>query len=155
MKTDRQDSTMQFVTFRLHGRTYGIPISCVREINKSSSLTRVPNTEEFVEGVMNLRGSVIPVINVRKRFRLAPDGAEKRRGKLIIIEFDEAPVGLIVDDIAEVVRISASSIESDREKMAEIGTEYVEGLGKTDDGILPILDVNKLIGKERKDHAAV
>ena len=155
MKTKNKEvKIIQFITFKIDGRIYAIDIAYVREINRLSAVTHVPRTDDFVDGVMNLRGAIIPVINVRKRLQISllPYG---KKNKLIIVEYDEAPVGLIVDEIAEVVKISADNIESDKEKMVEIGTEYVDRLGKTDEGILAIVNINTLLERGRKENAAV
>lgn len=154
MKTEADNQIIQLITFRMNEKIYAIDISYVREINRISAVTKVPNSDSFIEGVMNLRGAIIPVISIRKRFCLEPASLSKSN-KLIIVEFEGSPVGLIVDEIAEVVKIRALNIESEKEKIDEIGTEFLGGLGKTDDGILPILDIYKLIDRERGADAEI
>ena len=154
MKTEKKEKkTIQFITFKMNDRTYAINISHVREINKLSAITPVPRTDDFIDGVMNLRGSVIPVINIRKRLHLAIKSNDKKN-KLIIVEYDTSPVGLIVDEISEVVKIEVGNIENDKIKMLEIGAEYIKSIGKTDDGILAILDIYALLERERRENAS-
>ena len=155
MKTENNvKDVQQFVTFRMNGKVYAIHIMFVKEINRISFLTRVPNVEPFVDGVMNLRGAIIPVINVRRRFQMEAK-PYTRKNKLIIVEYEKSSVGLIVDEISEVVKISTENIENEKEKMGEIGMEYVMGLGKTDDGILPIINIHQLLKRERGKSATI
>jgi purine-binding chemotaxis protein CheW len=150
MKTDDRETKriLQYITFRTGGKTYAIDISCVKEINRLSAVTRVPRAEDFVDGVINLRGAIIPVISIRRKLNYDTLYTGKRV-KLIIVEFEQAQVGLIVDEIAEVVKIEADNIETGAEIVEKIGSEYVAGIGKTDDGILVVLDIVKLLRGER------
>ena len=155
MKTESgQEKIIQLITFKMANKVYAIDISHVKEINKIFSVTKVPKVDSFIDGVMNLRGSIIPVINIRKRFKIE-EIPYSLKNKLIIVDYEGDSVGLIVDEISEVVKIDSENIESDKEKMGEIGIEFVEGLGKTDDGIIPVLDIFKLIDRERETHAAL
>ena len=146
----KNNEIVQLITFRMDNKIYAIEISHVREINRVSYITRVPKSEDFIEGVMNLRGFVIPVVNIRKRFNLELENGNKAK-KLIIIDYEDSPVGLMVDEISEVVKIKRDNIEYEKEKMDEIGTEFIKGIGKTDDNILPVLDIYKLIGREKRE----
>jgi len=155
MKTEtEQEKIIQLITFKIDEKVYAFDISLVKEINKISTVTKVPQADDFIDGVMNLRGAIIPVINIRKRFCMEAIPYSSK-SKLIIVDFEGDSVGVIVDEISEVVKISSENIESDREKMDEIGIEFIEGIGKTDDGIIPVMDIFKLIGRERIDNAAL
>lgn len=143
-----KQKTLQFISFVLENKIYAIPISYVREINKLYDITIIPNSEYFIEGITNLRGEIIPVVNVRKRFGLSDESpVNRKKRKLIIIDYQGSPVGLLVDGIAEVVKIVAEDIESESSEFKEIGMEFVSALGKTDKGIIPILNINKVINK--------
>ncbi len=146
MKNNEKKSMQQFITFKLAGKTYGIPILYVREINKVNNITKIPNAENYIEGITNLRGEIVPVVNVRKRFGIFEECNNKKR-KLIIIDYLGSPVGLLVDGISEVIKIDEDNIESESIDFKEIGTEFIAGLGKLDKSIMPILDINKIINR--------
>ena len=104
------DDERQLVVFRLYGEEFGIEITKVREIVKPREITRLPNVAEFVEGVTNLRGEVIPIIDLKKRFGLEAT-AMTEDSRIIIVDISENRVGLVVDDVTEVLRISGADIE--------------------------------------------
>lgn len=132
----------QIVLFRLAAEEYGISISQVKEIIQYKGATRLPQTPISMEGVINLRGKVIPVIDLAKRFGLSPsEGADKRA---IIIETAEQEIGLVVNEVTEVIRLQDSAIEPAPTMTAS--TDYIRGIGQSGDRLLILLDVDKLFG---------
>ena len=95
----------QYLTFTLAGQLYGVPIESVREINQMSEITEVPRTPEFVEGVMNLRGTVLPVVDLRKKFAVSVSEYTKNTC-IVVIDVDFGPVGMIVDSVKDVAILS-------------------------------------------------
>jgi purine-binding chemotaxis protein CheW len=130
----------QFLTFQLDGELFGIPIFVVREINRVTDVTSVPKAPPFVKGVMNLRGKIIPVIDLRLKFGLKP--ADYTRDTcIIVIETPHGQMGNIVDAVKEVVEFDASEIDSAPHFGAAGYQGFVKGLGKKDDKVIIIVDI--------------
>jgi purine-binding chemotaxis protein CheW len=130
----------QFLTFLLEGECFGVPISVVREINRVTEVTPVPKSPPFVKGVMNLRGKIIPVIDLRLKFDLQP--SEYTRDTCIIVT--ETPLGLvgnIVDAVKEVVEFDPSEIEPAPQFHTSGYQSFVKGLGKKDDKVIILVDI--------------
>ncbi|HXL02798.1 MAG TPA: chemotaxis protein CheW [Candidatus Atribacteria bacterium] len=139
----------QLVAFQLGEETYGVDISQVEEIIRMQPITRVPGAPDFVEGVINLRGRVIPVIDLRKRFRLPPR-EETKNTRIVVVEVSPNTVGMIVDAVDEVLRISEEKVEAPSTLISSIDTEYIKGVGKLDNKLLILLDLSKVLTKEEK-----
>ena len=137
----------QLVVFRLGAEEYGIPISQVKEIIQYKGATRLPQTPDFMEGVINLRGKVIPVIELAKKFGLADSSGADRRA--VIIETDGQEIGVIVDEVTEVIRLQDSAIEPAPTMMAS--NDYIRGIGKDDNRLLILLEVEKLFGSKEME----
>jgi len=135
---------IQLVTFRLGDEEYGVEILKVHEINRMMDITAVPNAPDSIEGVINLRGKVIPVINLRMKFGLPHKGADART-KIVVVDVG-MPAGIIVDSVSEVLRISTELIEPPPPMTASIGSEYILGVGKLKDRLLILLDIERLLG---------
>jgi len=120
---------LQLVAFQLAQEVYGVDIAQVQEIIRMQPITKVPGAPDFVEGVINLRGRVIPVIDLRKRFRL-PKGEETKSTRIIVVDVPPHTVGMIVDSVDEVLRLSEDKIEPPSPLIASIDTEYIEGGGE-------------------------
>ena len=134
---------LQLVTFNIGGEEFGVDILKVQEINRMLQITRVPRSPDFVEGVINLRGKVVPVIDLRKRFNLEEKEADKQT-RIIVVEVEKKIVGFIVDAVSEVLRIPSGTVESPPSIVAGIDSEYITGVGKLEDRLLILLDLNKL-----------
>jgi len=132
-----------YLTFHLHSKEYGIAINHVIEIIGIQKITNVPDMPDFIKGVINLRGRVIPVMDVRLRFDL-PERDYDERTCIIVVEVNEQITGLVVDQVEEVVEIPAEQIESVRNQNEE--SCYIKGLGKTGDDIKILLDIESLVG---------
>lgn len=147
----------QLVVFQLGDETYGVDISTVREIIRMQSITQVPRTPEFVEGVINLRGRVIPVIDLHKRFGLPPV-KETAQSRIIVVEVGGVTVGMIVDSVSEVLRLPTASIDPPPPDVSGVDTAYLRGVGKLEDQLIILLDLDKVLHEkehqELKEHLA-
>lgn len=133
---------IQLVTFNLGGSEYAINILKVQEIIRMVEVTPIPNASYAVEGVINLRGKVIPVINLRKKFGL--DGEfDNIQAKIIVVDVGVI-CGLIVDSVSEVLRLPLNTVESPPPITGSIGSDFIEGIGKLKDRLLILLEVSKL-----------
>jgi purine-binding chemotaxis protein CheW len=134
---------LQLVGFRVGGEEYGLDILRVQEIIRLQQLTRVPNAPNSIEGVMNLRGKIIPVIALRKRFGLEPVSADKQT-RIVVLEIRGIVLGFIVDSVSEVLRIPADTVEP-APLLGKTIQDYVCGVGKLNERLLILLDVDRLI----------
>ena len=135
---------LQLVGFRIGRETFGIPIGLVREIVRMMEITAVPEAPDFVEGVINLRGRIIPVIDLRKRFR-EPGITADKRNRILVAELEGRLVGLIVDAASEVLKLARSDIEPPPELLQENDLSYVTGLGKRNGKLIILVDVEKIL----------
>lgn len=134
---------LQLVIFLLAKEEYGLPITKVQEINRMVPITQLPQTPEFMEGVINLRGRVIPVVDLRKRFQLAlTENSDDTR--IIIVDISGQTVGIIVDAVTEVVRLAADSVEPPPPAFI-LESQYVNGIGKLDDRLLILLEIDRIL----------
>jgi purine-binding chemotaxis protein CheW len=136
---------LQLVSFRLGGEEYGLEILKVQEIIRMQSLTRVPNSPSYVEGVINLRGKVIPVVGLRKRFGLENREKDKET-RIIVVEVQGDVLGFEVDSVSEVLRIPTDTVEPPP-RLSKRNNEYVSGVGKLQSRLLLLLDVNRLMAE--------
>lgn len=137
------EELLQLVGFHVGAEEFGINILRVQEIIRTQQLTRVPNSPYCMEGVMNLRGKIIPVIALRKRFRLenvAPD----KQNRIVVVEIQGTVLGFIVDAVSEVLRIPADTVEP-TPRLGMVEREYVAGVGKLGDRLLILLDADRLM----------
>lgn len=141
----------QLVVFNLSGETYGVDISTVREIIRMQAITEVPRTPDFVEGVINLRGRVIPVIDLHKRFDL-PLVEETSNTRIMVVEVENVTVGMIVDSVSEVLRISKDNIDPPPPVISGVDSAYLRGVGKLEDRLIILLDLNQVLHEKEKKH---
>ncbi len=139
--------TTQLVSFRLGKEEYGLEITKIREIILMGEITRIPQTPEYVKGLINLRGTVIPVIDLRIRFGL-PEAELTHESRTVVLNVADKVIGIIVDGVSEVLRISPGQIAPPPPTVAGLGREYLTGLVKLDDRLLILLDVDKIFGQE-------
>jgi len=137
----------QYLTFRMGDEDYGIEIRHVIEIVGIQKITEVPDMPDFVKGVINLRGQVIPVIDVRTRFQMPPRDYDDRTC-VIVVNINETNVGLIVDTVSEVREIPEQHVAPPPKVRRGPGSRYILGLGKVGDDVKILLDVNKLLFDE-------
>ena len=132
--------TRQYVAFRLGKEEYAFEIASVREIFPTQDITKVHRSPRHIEGVINLRGKLVTVVDLRKRFRMEEKEPDEN-ARIIVIDAADAPVGFMVDEVTEVVRLSSEAIEPVPEYVAqEIESEYVAGIAKLDERLLTIID---------------
>jgi purine-binding chemotaxis protein CheW len=141
---------LQLVTFKLGGEEYAVDILKVQEINRMVEITTVPNTPAFIEGVINLRGKVIPVISLRKKFGLEAKTVDSQ-SRIMVVNVG-ATIGLVVDSVSEVLRLSADTVEPPPTMTSGIDSEFIKGIGKLEDRLLILLDIDKMIGKAEETH---
>ena len=132
------------VVFDLGPEAYGVDIGSVREIIRMQEITRVPRTPEFVEGVVNLRGTVIPVIDLRKRFSLPPAERNKET-RIVVVDIGGQDIGVIVDSVTEVLRVSSESVEPLSEVIATADSDYLLGIAKLHDRLIILLDLQRVL----------
>jgi len=143
----------QYLTFQLDGEFFGIPIAVVREINRVTDVTPVPKAPPFVKGVMNLRGKIIPVIDLRLKFDLKPSDYT-RDTCIIVIETPHGQMGNIVDAVKEVVEFEASEIEPAPQFGVSGYQGFVKGLGKKDEKVIILVDIVDSFAKSEWNHVA-
>lgn len=139
----------KYLTFSLGKEEYGIEIRHVTEIIGIQAITALPHTPVFVKGVINLRGKVIPVIDVRLRFNF-PEKEYTDRTCFVVVTINGMTVGLIVDSVSEVIDIAANQIEPPPKVNQGAGRRFIQGLGKVGDEVKILLDVNKLLLEEEQ-----
>lgn len=137
----------QFVVFRLGRETYALDISAVLEIITMQTITEVPGTEECIDGIINLRGRVIPVLNLHRKFNLSGDG-NTRATRIVVVEVDGCSIGMLVDEVSEVVNINRDSIEQPSEIMIGVDSEYLAGVAKVDGRLIIILELEKVLKRD-------
>lgn len=137
----------QYVVFRLGKETYGLEISMILEIITMQTITEVPGTEDYIEGVINLRGLVIPVFNLHKKFGLA-EGEITRSTRIVVVEVEGHNIGMLVDGVSEVVKITKDIVEQPSNILSDIDKEYLAGVAKLEDKLVILLDLVKVLRKE-------
>jgi purine-binding chemotaxis protein CheW len=140
---------LQLVVFTLATEEYALPITKVQEINRIVAITKLPQTPDFMEGIINLRGRIIPVIDLRKRFALAmADYTDDSR--IIVVEIGGRTVGVIVDAVTEVVTLQSDRIEPPPTAFA-IESQYIQGVGKLDNRLLILLDLDRTLSTNEEN----
>ena len=135
---------LQIVGFRIGRETFGLPIALVHEIVRPPEITSVPHAPEYVEGVMNLRGRIVPVIDLRRRFgETAMEN--KRKNRVLVADVEGRAVGLVVDSASEVLKISDTQIEPPPNVFADQATNYVTGVAKYDGRLIILVDLKKIL----------
>lgn len=134
----------EFVTFRLNQEFYGININNVENIEKVLPITRIPYTEKHIKGVINLRGIIVPVVDLRARFDLEPREANDE-SRIIIINTEEMKIGMLVDASSEVLQISEDDIDASPNVRKEHDNEFIKNIGKKDGRIIMLIDINRVL----------
>lgn len=153
MTTGVSLSERQLVVFCLANETYGVDIATVKEIIQMQEITAVPGTASSVEGVTNLRGIVIPVVDLRKRFGLEV-AEHSKNTRIVVLNKGENPIGVIVDSVDEVLRIPADSIEAPSPMIVTAQSEYLSGIVKLEDKLVILVDTDKVLSQEEYDAIA-
>jgi purine-binding chemotaxis protein CheW len=140
---------LQLVVFDLASEYYGVDISDVREIIRMQSITRIPGTAEYMEGVLNLRGKIAPVVDLRKRLNLKVS-EQTKESRIVVIDIDNKDVGVIVDGVTEVLRIPVSSVEPPTQMLQSGDSIHLKGIAKLQDKLVILLDMESIL-KELED----
>jgi purine-binding chemotaxis protein CheW len=135
---------LQIVGFRVGNETYGVPITALHEIVRVPEITAVPDAPDYMEGVINLRGKIVSVIDLRKRFGIKETTAS-RRNRILVVEYNGRLSGLIVDSASEVLKIPPADIEPPPAVLQEGGLNCVTGLGKYQGRLIMLLDTSKIL----------
>lgn len=140
------EDVLQLVTFTLDKEEYAVNILNVQEINRITEITKVPNAPDYVEGVINLRGKVIPVINLRKKFFLYSKDTDES-SRVIIMDIKGITYGLIVDSVSEVLRIPSDIVEPPPPMAASQNSMFIKGIAKLENRLIILIDIDKLLGQ--------
>jgi purine-binding chemotaxis protein CheW len=145
-KNTGSDELLQLVSFKIGSEEYGIDILKVQEINRMPEITKVPQAPHYVDGVINLRGKVIPIINTRRKFNL-DEKANDKDTRIVVVDITGEVIGLVVDSVNEVLRIPSSIVEPPPHVTVDSGADYITGVARLEDRLLILLDLGKLIGE--------
>jgi purine-binding chemotaxis protein CheW len=140
---------VKVVSFHLGNEEYGVDIAQVQEIIRMVEITHVPRAPRFMEGVINLRGQLIPIIDLRTRFSM-PRIDQTKSTRIIVTEIGNKRVGIVVDSVSEVLNIPLEQVEDAPDMIAGVGTEYIQGVGKVSDRLIILLDLTMVITGEEK-----
>jgi purine-binding chemotaxis protein CheW len=143
-KKNNVEKLLQLVSFKIENEEFGIDIFKVKEINRMMHVTKVPNAPNYVEGVVNLRGKIIPVVDIRSRLQLTKKEHDKNT-RIIVVELDKSTVGFVVDEVREVLRIPEAITEPPPDFVGSINSDFIKSVGKLNDRILILLDLEKVI----------
>jgi len=142
----------EYVVFKIAKEFYGIDIKYVENIEKTQLITRVPYAEKYIKGVMNLRGNVIPVVDVRKRFLLETQEMTND-SRIIVISYESDRIGLIVDSSSEVVQFESDVIEKAPKIGDSVKDDFIKEVGKEENRIVMLLDVKKILNINEQENA--
>jgi purine-binding chemotaxis protein CheW len=142
--------TMQLVSFQLAKEIYGIEITKVREIILISEITKIPQTPHYVRGLINLRSTVIPVIDLRSFFGLQ-EGEQTDESRIMVLQAAGKTIGIMVDAVSEVLRVKNDQIAPPPPTVTQLGKEYITGLVKLDKQLLILLNIDLILGNEKTD----
>ena len=158
MPDDEKMSTAelaQFVNFRLRDEEYGVDIGSVREITRVVDISHIPESPSFIEGVTNLRGQIIPVVDLAKQFGLAPQEKLPESARIVVTEVKGQTVGMIVDEVPEVIKIPEENIEPTPELIQTgIRKDYIKGVGKLENRLIVLLDLEKVLAPHELEEVA-
>jgi purine-binding chemotaxis protein CheW len=139
-----QKELLQLVSFKIGDEEFGVDILSVQEINRMSQITKVPNTPEFIEGVINLRGRIIPVIDLRVKLGMVRKEHSKNT-RIVVVELKGQTIGFIVDEVSEVLRIPKDITEAPPDMVGGVNADYITSIGKLEDRLLILLDLEKIL----------
>jgi len=147
-ETAASQEELQMAVFRVGQEEYAIDIMQIMEIIRPQKVTRIPNAPAVVEGVINLRGKVVPIIDLRKRFGSDPAKSDPKRVRVIILRLSRRVIGAVVDEVTEVVFMKSGQIETTPDAVKGLDTEYLKGVGKHGDRLIVVLDIDRILTGE-------
>ena len=145
----KERDELQLVTFFI-GEQYGVSISQVQEIIRIGNITKVPNSLPYMEGVINLRGRVLPVLNLRKRLKLS-EKEISNESRIVVVEAGTKTIGLLVDAVSHVIKVSPDVVERAPEEVMEVDSDYITGVCKLQNGLVIMIDIERLIRRENTE----
>lgn len=144
-----EEEKAELLAFRLLNEEYGVEINRIKEIIKPVEITNVPRTPDFVEGIISLRGVIVPVYNLKKRLKFAPseesDAVLNNAARVLIINFDSELIGIIVDAVTGVIKLGKGAIEPTPPVIKGVDAEYLKGVGRLNDRLLILLDIDRVL----------
>ncbi|MBU8932794.1 MAG: chemotaxis protein CheW [candidate division Zixibacteria bacterium] len=150
-ETDKSfDELIQLVSFKLGQEEFGVDIIKVQEINRMVPITKVPQAPHYCEGIINLRGKVIPVIDLRKKFEMSVEEWTKNT-RIIVVDINNSVTGMIVDAVDEVLRIPRSTIEPAPPVISSVNSDYINGVAKLEESLLIFLNIGRIAGEAREE----
>ncbi len=138
------DSEEQLVAFHLAGEIYGVNISLIHEIIRMREITQIPRTNKEIEGVINLRGKIVPILDLRSRLSM-PAAERTSETRIIVVEISDCTVGMIVDGVTGVLRMSEDSVELPSKLVSDLETDFIRGVGKSDEQLVILLNMHNVI----------
>ncbi|SDJ99695.1 chemotaxis protein CheW [Sediminibacillus albus] len=144
------ENTAKTIIFQLKEQQYGVDIQQVRSIERLQDVTEVPNTSDFIKGIINLRGEVIPIIDLKERLNIG-NQAHTIETRVLIIDIENVTAGLIVDEAKDVVDIDPSIIDPAPQMVSGIDQEYIKGVAKLEAGLLILLDFKKILDQDEME----
>lgn len=142
----------QLVVFELAGEHFGVEISTVESIIKMQAITRMPHTPDFIEGITNLRGSILPVIDLCKRLgmdmRRQEERSERDNRRIVVINIDQRLIGMIVDAVEEVLKINSETVSAPPPMVTSVNSAYVTGIAKVNERLVILLDLRKVLSTQ-------
>jgi len=146
------EATEHLATFFLDREEYGVEVRLVQEIRRVGDITQVPRAPDFVRGVMNLRGRIIPVIDLKRKLGIG-DVAPSRAARIMVVRLQERLLGLLVDGASQVLKVPLSSVEAPPEEVVEKGGDYIRGVAKLDERLIILVDLLRILARELGDTA--
>lgn len=143
-------ASRQFVIFNVNNEDFGIEIGQVSSIEKPLEIFKVPNTPHFIEGLINLRGKVYTVFNLRKKFNLPFSGIDEN-SKIVIVNINSTMAGFIVDEVKEILRVEDENIEETPKSISGVNRKYLTGIAKVGEKIVLLLDLSKILSSEEEE----
>jgi purine-binding chemotaxis protein CheW len=147
IEISKSEEVKQYVTFLVGDETYGVSVMKVQSINEMVEITHVPRAMSFIKGVINLRGAIVPVIDMRNKFNLPPKEYDSFT-VILIVEVRGRLIGMIVDAVSDVVDFPVSAIKTNINYSARVDTSAIEGVGMSGDSLIMLLDVETFLGGE-------
>lgn len=147
LNQQQEDQVLQWVTFRLDNETYGVNVMAVKEVLKFQDIAPVPGAPDYVTGIINIRGTVISVINTRRRFGLQDLEADDNT-RIVIIEIGHHIIGIVVDSVAEVVYLRQSQIETAPQVNKDESAKFISGVCHRDNALLILVELDKLLTED-------
>ncbi len=143
------DDTEQLISFAVGEEDYGVEIQKVKEVIRKKEITRLPKTPAFMRGVINLRGDVIPIIDLREKFGLEQEEYTEMT-RVIVVEVDEKSIGMVVDSVSHVIRLSQDEIEPPPPLVGGLSIDYLRGVGKLGDKLIVLLKIDQILTEQEK-----